>query len=142
MPQSFPRMPRRPRRRPVCGSSHCGARLGCQSPEIVGATPRRVFLALGRKDLVPFEAAPQHHYLIRSVDPVWPTLALPKADYVTARGPFREIDERTLLSTHAIDTVVAKNSGGAASYGKIGAARALGLSVTILRRPPLPPDRS
>jgi precorrin-6A/cobalt-precorrin-6A reductase len=111
-------------------------------PEAVsalGATPRRVFLALGRKDLVPFEAAPQHHYLIRSVDPVWPPLALPKADYVTARGPFREIDERKLLSTHAIDTVVAKNSGGAASYGKIGAARALGLSVIILRRPPLPP---
>ena len=33
---------------------------------------------------------------------------------------------------------MAKNSGGAATYGKIAAARALGLPVILLRRPPLP----
>jgi precorrin-6A/cobalt-precorrin-6A reductase len=40
---------------------------------------------------------------------------------------------------HGIDVVIAKNSGGTASYGKIAAARALGIEVIMLRRPP-PPD--
>jgi precorrin-6A/cobalt-precorrin-6A reductase len=34
--------------------------------------------------------------------------------------------------------VVAKNSGGAATYGKIAAARTLGVPVVLLRRPSLP----
>jgi precorrin-6A/cobalt-precorrin-6A reductase len=101
----------------------------------LGATPRRVFLALGRNELRPFEAAPQHFYLIRSVDPVEPPLALPDANYLTGRGPFHEAAEHALLVQHRIDVVVAKNSGGAATYGKIAAARRLGLPVIMLRRP-------
>jgi precorrin-6A/cobalt-precorrin-6A reductase len=104
----------------------------------LGEEPRRVFLALGRKELAPFLAAPQHHYLVRSVEPVDPPLAVPHASYVTSRGPFSEADDRALLVTHAIDVVVAKNSGGAATYGKIAAARALGVPVVLLRRPSLP----
>jgi precorrin-6A/cobalt-precorrin-6A reductase len=57
---------------------------------------------------------------------------------VTGRGPFTDADDRTLLASHAIDVVVAKNSGGTATYGKIAAARVLGLPVILLRRPPLP----
>jgi precorrin-6A/cobalt-precorrin-6A reductase len=34
--------------------------------------------------------------------------------------------------------VIAKNSGGAATYGKIAAARELGIEVVMLRRPALP----
>jgi precorrin-6A/cobalt-precorrin-6A reductase len=34
--------------------------------------------------------------------------------------------------------VVCKNSGGDATYGKIAAARMLGLAVIMLRRPALP----
>jgi len=34
--------------------------------------------------------------------------------------------------------VIAKNSGGTATYGKIAAARALGIEVILLRRPPGP----
>jgi len=33
---------------------------------------------------------------------------------------------------------VSKNSGGEATYGKIAAARSLGLTVIMLRRPALP----
>src|SRR4051794_16138381 len=104
----------------------------------LGNEPRRVFLALGRKELAPFVGAPQHHYLVRSVEPVDPPLALPHAAYVTGRGPFTEADDRALLVTHAIDVIVAKNSGGSATYGKIAAARVLGLPVILLRRPALP----
>jgi precorrin-6A/cobalt-precorrin-6A reductase len=100
--------------------------------------PRRVFVALGRNELSPFVEAPQHFYLIRSVDRIEPPIAVPHAAYITARGPFEERAERALMSEHRIDVVVAKNSGGQASYGKMAAARALGLPVIVLRRPALP----
>lgn len=104
----------------------------------LGSARRRVFLALGRQEVAAFEAAPQHHYLIRSVDPVEPRLAVPDATYLLARGPFREADERALLLQHRIDVVVSKNSGGEATYAKIAAARALGIEVVMIRRPALP----
>ena len=104
----------------------------------LGAAPRRVFLSLGRQEAGAFAAAPQHHYLIRSVDPVEPPLAVPQADYILARGPFREDDERALLRAHRIEAVVSKDSGGEATYGKIAAARALGIEVVMIRRPALP----
>ncbi len=104
----------------------------------LGAPPRHVFLALGRKEIAPFANAPQHSYLIRSVDPIDPPLGVPRAVYVTARGPFDEGHDRKLLEDHRIDIVVAKNSGGLASYGKIAAARALCIPVVMVRRPALP----
>lgn len=102
------------------------------------SAPRRVFLALGRQEVGPFEAAPQHHYLIRSVDPIEPPLAVPHAEYLLGRGPFTEADERVLLERHFIDAIVAKNSGGTATYGKIAAAREIGIGVILVRRPELP----
>jgi precorrin-6A/cobalt-precorrin-6A reductase len=104
----------------------------------LGQTPRRVFVALGRNELAPFRDAPQHYYLIRSVDPVDPPLPLPRVGYVTGRGPFGEADDHALMTEHRIDVVVAKNSGGPATYGKIAAARALGVDVIMLRRPAAP----
>jgi precorrin-6A/cobalt-precorrin-6A reductase len=104
----------------------------------LGPMPRNTFLAVGRNEIAAFAAAPQHCYLVRSVDAVEPPLAVPHATYIRARGPFREEDDRALLAAHAIDVVVSKNSGGAAAYGKIAAARALGIEVILLRRPVLP----
>ena len=103
--------------------------------EKLGSTPRRVFVALGRRDLQFLVRAPQHCYLIRSVDPVDPRLAVPDARYILARGPFYEEADRELLRSERIDVVIAKNSGGAATYSKIAAARALGIQVVIIRRP-------
>ena len=104
----------------------------------LGQSPRRVFVTLGRNELAPFVGAPQHHYLIRSVDPVDPPLPLPRVSYLTGRGPFAEADDRALMTKHGIDMLVAKNSGGSATYGKIAAARSLGVDVIMLRRPPAP----
>ena len=104
----------------------------------LGPAPRHVFLALGRKELGPFATAPQHHYLVRSVDPVDPPLPVPHAMYLLARGPFAQTAERELLLAHTIDAIVAKNSGGEATYGKIAAARALGIEIIMPRRPQLP----
>jgi precorrin-6A/cobalt-precorrin-6A reductase len=63
---------------------------------------------------------------------------VPDATYLLARGPFREADERALLADNRIDVVVSKNSGGEATYGKIAAARVLGIEVVMVRRPVLP----
>jgi precorrin-6A/cobalt-precorrin-6A reductase len=97
-----------------------------------------VFLALGRSELAPFATCKQHFYLVRSVDPVDPPLAVPHATYITGRGPFTEAADRALLEEHHIEIVVAKNSGGRATYGKIAASRAIGIPVIMIKRPPLP----
>jgi precorrin-6A/cobalt-precorrin-6A reductase len=106
--------------------------------DALGKASRRVFVALGRNELLPFTDAPQHYYLIRSVDPVEPPLPLPQVSYVTGRGPFSETGDRALLVAYRIEAVIAKNSGGAATYGKIAAARSLGVDVIMLRRPAVP----
>lgn len=104
----------------------------------LGIEPRRVFVALGRNEVAGFAAAPQHSYLFRSVDPIEPPLPVPNAAYVVDRGPFAEAGEVALLEAYAIDAIVCKNSGGAATYGKLAAARKLGIPVYMLRRPELP----
>ncbi len=104
--------------------------------EALGPSPRHVFLATGRQGAHHAEAAPQHHYLVRSVDPVEPALALDNVDYVLDRGPFTLEGECDLLRQHDIDVIVAKNSGGAATYAKIEAARLLGIEVMMVARAP------
>lgn len=105
---------------------------------VLGRAPRRVFLSIGRQEASAFASAAQHFYLVRSVDPVEPPLAVADVRYILARGPFAEEDERALLTENRIDALVSKDSGGAASYGKIAAARALGIEVIVIRRPERP----
>ena len=106
--------------------------------EVLGDAPLSVFVALGRNELAPFIRAPQHFYLIRSVDPIDPPLDVPHAEYIVARGPFTAEDDRALFETHGIDIVIAKNSGGPATYSKIEAARMRRIPVVMLQRPKLP----
>ena len=133
---------RRPAWQHQSGDIWQAVRSVTEAVEALGTAPRRVFVALGRNELAPLEAAPQHRYLIRSVDPVEPPLGVPHADYITARGPFAEADERRLLEEHAIEVIISKNSGGSAAYGKIAAARALGVPVVMIERPALPQAES
>lgn len=107
----------------------------------LGAVPRRVFLAIGRQNLNAFAIAPQHHYLLRLVDPPSEPLPLPQAKAVIARGPFTLEGDRALLQDHRIDVIVAKKAGGAGAEAKLVAARELGLPVILIDRPVLPPRR-
>lgn len=102
--------------------------------------PARVFLAIGRKQLDAFAGQHQHHYLLRLVDAPGPH-SLPLADttVVLGRGPFSAGHDQALLQAHGITWLVAKNAGGEATRGKLLAARALGLPVVMVQRPPLPP---
>ncbi len=125
---------RRPEWQARAGDNWTGVGSVAEAVTALGHIPRRVFLAIGRQEAFHFETAPQHSYVIRSVDPVTPPLKLPDATAILATGPFAETDEIELLKTHRIDVIVAKNSGGAATYGKIAAARRLGIAVIMVER--------
>lgn len=101
----------------------------------------RVFLAIGKQTLAIFAARPQHHYLLRLVDPPTGPLPLPQAIAIVARGPFDLGTDLALLRDHAISHVVAKNAGGTGAAAKLDAARALHLPVILIDRPVLPPRR-
>ncbi|MFQ1003370.1 cobalt-precorrin-6A reductase [Modestobacter sp. SSW1-42] len=96
-----------------------------------------VFLTTGRQGVAAFAGLPGR-VLVRSVDP--PDEPLPAgATVLLDRGPFSVADELTLMREHAVDVVVTKDSGGHLTEAKLVAARALGLPVVLVRRPPLPP---
>lgn len=101
----------------------------------LGSAPHRVFVTLGRQELSPLLSAPQHHYLVRSVDPVDPPLAIESVTYVLDRGPFELKNEVALLKDHRIEAVVTKNSGGEASRAKLIAARNMSIPVYMIDRP-------
>jgi precorrin-6A/cobalt-precorrin-6A reductase len=103
----------------------------------LGATPRRVFLAIGRQELPVFAKAPQHHYLARVIE-VPHEILPPDLVLIEARGPFDLAAETTLLRDEKIEVVVSKNAGSTATYAKIEAARALGLPVIMIARPEKP----
>ena len=102
----------------------------------LGPGPRRVLLSVGRLELAAFRIAPEHDYLIRAVDPFVP--ALPRARVIAERGPFEVEAECALLEREKIELVVSKNSGTAATYAKIEAARRLALPTIMVARPLLP----
>ena len=104
----------------------------------IGEDARRVFLTTGRMELAPFRAAPQHFYIVRSVEAPSPEDLPPCVELITARGPFNVAEERALLEAHRIEVIVTKNSGGAGAAAKLDAARALSLPVIMVERPDLP----
>jgi precorrin-6A/cobalt-precorrin-6A reductase len=102
------------------------------------AQPRRVFLSVGRLELGCFASAPQHDYLARLIDPPGHITLPPRICFIFARGPFDRPAEAQLLADERIDWVVSKNSGGAATYAKIEAARCAHLPVLLIKRPDKP----
>ena len=104
----------------------------------VGA--RRVLLAVGRQELTHFAAVEDIWFLIRLVTPPDPKPPFQAAEWLYSRGPFALDDERTLLDTWAIDTIVCKNSGGEATSAKLIAARERGIRVVMLQRPARPAE--
>lgn len=97
----------------------------------------RIFVTVGRQALAPFAAYGAPWYLIRAID--LPNAPLPaRHELLLERGPFDLDAELALMRSRAVDVVVSKNSGGPATYAKIAAARALGIPVVMVKRPPRP----
>jgi precorrin-6A/cobalt-precorrin-6A reductase len=114
------------------------ANLG-EAARALGDAPKRVFLTIGRLGLSAFARAPQHLYLVRTIDPTEDLAALlPHHQLILARGPFAVEDEERLMRDASIDVLVTKNSGGRAIYAKMIAARRLGLPVIVIAPPPRP----
>lgn len=102
---------------------------------------RRILLALGRMHLAEFAAQPQHHYVLRLVDPPELPPPLPDHHIILDRGPFDAAADEALMRAHRIDLVVSKNAGGSGAQAKLVAARVLSLPVLMIDRPALPNRR-
>ena len=149
MQREFPPMPLLPHNSSAWSGWFWNGRHGCNRPATAGRAAatveaavaalgqrrRRVFLTIGRQEADAFSAAPQHGYVVRSVDPVDPPLAAPDVSYLLARGPFTVEDELALMTERGIEALVSKNSGGIATYAKLEAARRLGIEVVMIDRP-------
>lgn len=95
---------------------------------------KRVFLTIGRRDLDAFAHTDGVFFLVRLIEP--PAAQLPfAAEVILGRGPFTFEEERGIIEGYAIDLLVTKESGGAATAAKLAAARAAGIPVVMLRRP-------
>jgi len=128
----------RPEWQPFAGDRWQAVPDFAAAAQALGATPRRVFLSLGRQELPVFAAAPQHRYIARLIERPDGTRLPPDLKLVQARGPFDIEAERQLLTGEKIEVVVSKNAGGTATYAKIEAARALALPVVMIARPHKP----
>ncbi|WP_354700363.1 cobalt-precorrin-6A reductase [Paraconexibacter sp. AEG42_29] len=97
---------------------------------------RRVLLTSGRQGLAAFTANADAWFLIRCVDPPAPADLPPQHEVLLDRGPYTLEGELGLIDSHAVDTIVTKDSGGPLTEAKLHAARARGLPVIVVRRPP------
>ena len=109
-----------------------------EAADALGAEPRTVFVTVGRNEVAAFARAPQHRYIVRTIEPVAGALPVPDLVEIQARGPFDAAAEAALMTGHGVEVLVSKNAGGAATAGKIAAARRLGLPVVMVRRPEKP----
>jgi precorrin-6A/cobalt-precorrin-6A reductase len=106
--------------------------------DLLPALAERVFLTTGRQGLARFAHLAAQWFLVRCVDPPVPPVP-PRMDVLLDRGPFTVDGETALMVRHHIGALVTKDSGGGMTAAKLDAARALGLPVVVVDRPPLTP---
>jgi precorrin-6A/cobalt-precorrin-6A reductase len=94
----------------------------------------RVFVTTGRQNIAPFLCRDDLWNLVRVIDPLDGIIKPSQGSVIMGRGPFSVDDEIALMRKYKIEWLVSKNSGGAASYAKIEAARALLIPVMMVGR--------
>jgi precorrin-6A/cobalt-precorrin-6A reductase len=128
----------RPQWEAVAGDRWIAVESIAAAVAVVPGVAQRVFLTIGRQELAAFASLHHLWFLMRMIDPPEPDTPVPPGTLILERGPFALTDERELLKKYDIGAIVSKNSGGAATYAKILAARELGVPVVMIQRPPLP----
>ena len=96
----------------------------------------RVLLTTGRQGLGALATRPDLRVLVRTIEPVddLPT----HVTHLQVNPPLDLHAEIDLLTAHRIDTIIAKDSGGATAP-KLEAADRLGVQVILIDRPVQPP---
>jgi precorrin-6A/cobalt-precorrin-6A reductase len=106
---------------------------------IVGKIGRRAWLTVGASEIDAFAHVTDVRFLVRLIHAPARPLPLRLHQVLLGRGPFSLIEEQHVLQRHAIDVLVCKASGGAATEAKLIAAREASLPVIMVRRPPAQP---
>ena len=118
-----------------------GATVVCSDTEaakvVADKAYSRVFLTTGRSGVAAF-ADSDAWFLIRVVTAPDAAVLPANHEVVLSRGPYRYASECELLRSRHIEVLVTKNSGGALTEAKLGAARALDVDVIMIERPALP----
>ena len=96
-----------------------------------------VFLATGRQSLPGWEGLRAASVHLRVIDPPDGPFPFP-GGFVVARPPFDSLAEVETFARLGVTHLVVKDSGAADGRAKLDAARELGISVIVLRRPPWP----
>jgi precorrin-6A/cobalt-precorrin-6A reductase len=109
---------------------------------VVGKVGRRAWLTVGASDLDAFAPVTEVRFLVRLIHAPIQPLPLRLHEILIGRGPFSVLEEQHVLQRHAIDVLVCKASGGAATEAKLIAARDASLPVIMVRRPPVEPGES
>jgi precorrin-6A/cobalt-precorrin-6A reductase len=99
----------------------------------------RVFLATGRRSLDAFGNLDHATLFCRRTDGRHDPFPYANGTFVWGQPPFTVLQECDTFLRLGIDWLVTRNSGSAASRGKLEAARELGIKVAMIRRPPQPP---
>lgn len=99
---------------------------------------KTVFLGTGRQTLDRFANLAGRRVICRQIDPPTGPFPFEGGKFLIGRPPFSVEHEMELFAALGIDWIVVKNAGGDASRTKLTAARALGIPVLMIRRPPPP----
>lgn len=107
--------------------------------EAARALPKgaRALLTIGSKDISFFLVRKDIAGVARMIEALEQQFP-PQWQVILERPPFTVEAEMQLITHHAITHLVTKNAGGAATFAKIAAARALSLPVVMIARPAKP----
>jgi len=103
---------------------------------------KRVLVTTGQSDLDALDDFPEIHFVIRVIEEPGEPLAGENHTLITGRPPYNLDDELALMQEHAIDTLLAKQSGGEGTVAKITAAIRNRIPIVLLRRPPREPGEA
>ncbi|MBT8477027.1 MAG: cobalt-precorrin-6A reductase [Rhodobacteraceae bacterium] len=99
----------------------------------------RVLLGTGRRKIERFNGLAEGRTLVSRVnEPVYMPFPYPPGRFVLRPAAGTVAAEEAFLHDLGIDWIVARNSGGGTSAGKLEAARRLGIPIAMIRRPPQP----
>lgn len=106
-----------------------------ESTRYLTGNPKRIFLAIGQKNLGFYKDYSHHFYLLRLIEKRNRLIFFPNYKCIISKGPFLVNEDIAILKKYKIDMVITKNSGGKGAYSKIIAARELQIPIVVISRP-------